>query len=144
MMNLIVDANVLVGEVLRDRGRAFLANPNLKIYAGEKIIDETRYELQRRLRIMRERGRFSEITEQQLLTAANLAINSYIEFVPESVYAHLEPEARKRIPRDPNDWETVALALALPAAIWTEDYDFFGCGCPTWTTETLMLQLEMM
>ena len=18
-----------------------------------------------------------------------------------------------------------------PAAIWTEDYDFFGCGCPT-------------
>lgn len=143
-MNLVIDANVLVGEVLRDRGRAFLANPNLKIYAVGKILDETRYELQRRLRIMRERGRFSEVTEQQLLTAANVAINSYIEFVPDSVYAHLEPEARKRIPRVPNDWETVALALALTAAIWTEDYDFFGCGCPTWTTETLMLQLDMM
>ena len=55
-MNLIVDANVLVGEVLPDRGRAFLANPNLKIYAVEKIIDETCYELQRRPRIMRKRG----------------------------------------------------------------------------------------
>lgn len=62
--------------------------------------------------------------------------------MPISFYPPLEAEARKRIPRDPNDWETVALALALPAAIWTEDYDFFGCGCPSWTTQTLLFQLQ--
>jgi predicted nucleic acid-binding protein len=69
-------------------------------------------------------------------------INTQITLMPTSFYVPLETEARKRIPRDPNDWEIVALALVLPAAIWTEDYDFFGCGCPTWTAETLMLQLQ--
>ena len=34
------------------------------------------------------------------------------------------------------------IPYSLPAAIWTEDYDFFGCGCPTWTTQTLLLQLN--
>jgi hypothetical protein len=27
---------------------------------------------------------------------------------------------------------TVALALAFNVAILTGDYDFLGCGCPTW------------
>ena len=57
------------------------------------------------------------------------------------MYAHLEPVARRRIPRDPNDWPTVALAIALDAGIFTNDYDFFGCGCPTWTMETLRGEL---
>ncbi|MBC8121000.1 MAG: hypothetical protein H7Y22_04070 [Gemmatimonadaceae bacterium] len=26
-------------------------------------------------------------------------------------------------------------------AIWTEDRDFFGCGLPVWTTETLAVYL---
>ncbi|NQZ64621.1 MAG: DNA-binding protein [Crocosphaera sp.] len=65
-----------------------------------------------------------------------------ITTIPLSYYQSFEEEARKRIPRDPNDWETVALSLALPASIWTQDYDFFGCGCPTWTTQTLLSQLS--
>ena len=28
--------------------------------------------------------------------------------------------------RDPDDWPTVALAIALDAAIWTHDCDFLG------------------
>ena len=48
-----------------------------------------------------------------------------------------------RLVIDTNILVTVALSLALPAAIWTEDYDFFGCGCPTWTTETLLLQVNV-
>ncbi len=54
----------------------------------------------------------------------------------------LEP-ALRRVPRDPTDAPTVALALASDAAIWTADLDFFGCGVPVWTTETLLLQLEL-
>jgi predicted nucleic acid-binding protein len=70
-------------------------------------------------------------------------INTKINIIEESVYIHLETEARNRIPRDPNDWSTVALALVLNAAIWTQDCDFLGCGCPTWTTETLLTQLTV-
>jgi predicted nucleic acid-binding protein len=47
-----------------------------------------------------------------------------------------------RIARDPNDWFTIALALALVAAIWTLDHDFFGCGIATWTTDTLLTHLN--
>lgn len=36
---------------------------------------------------------------------------------------------------------TVAVALALGAAIWTQDCDFIGCGCPTWATETILAEL---
>jgi hypothetical protein len=33
------------------------------------------------------------------------------------------------------------VALALDAAILTGDNDFLGCGCPTWTVETLLAEL---
>ena len=58
------------------------------------------------------------------------------------LYAALEDEARRRILRDPDDWHTVALALRLGAAIWTQDGDFLGCGVPTWTTDILRAQRE--
>jgi len=141
-MNLVVDANVLVGELLRTRGRELLRIPEFRLFAAEKVLDETRYELQRRVILMKKQGRIGEITEGELQSLATGIINNYITLVAPSLYNSLETEARKRIPRHPDDWHTVALALALPAAIWTQDNDFFGCGCPTWTTETLLLQLS--
>jgi hypothetical protein len=61
--------------------------------------------------------------------------------VAEAAYGAYEAEARDRIPRDPNDWPTVALALARGIGIWTVDQDFFGCGVPVWTTVTLRTHL---
>jgi hypothetical protein len=55
--------------------------------------------------------------------------------------SHLQPTARRRIPRDPNDWPTVHLAIALDASILTNDDDCLGCGNPTWTVETLRAEL---
>ena len=75
-----------------------------------------------------------------LATALGL-IDIHVAYVPAAFYADLEEEARRRIPRDPRDWPTVALALALGAGIWTEDGDFLGCGLPTWTTATLARRL---
>lgn len=141
-MNLVVDANVLVGELLRKRGRNLIQNRKFTLYIAQKALSETNYELNRRLTIMNNQGRLSELTKQQLLEITSEIIRSYTIPVLDSFYLRYETEAKKRIPRDPDDWETVALALALPAAIWTEDYDFFGCGCPTWTTQTLLLQLN--
>ncbi len=65
-----------------------------------------------------------------------------VKIIPVAEYTHHEQKARKRIPRDPDAWETIVLALEMDAAIWTQDCDFLGCGCPTWITETLTLQLN--
>ncbi len=143
-MNLVLDANILIAELLRRRGRQLLRNPHLHLYLAEKTREEAEYELIQRTRVIVNQGRLTEAAGQAQIETGLTLIATQIRLMPVSFYAHLEPAARKRIPRDPNDWENVALALALTAAIWTEDYDFFGCGCPTWTTETLMLQLEMM
>ncbi|MDJ1184416.1 PIN domain-containing protein [Roseofilum casamattae] len=141
-MKLVVDANILVGELLRIRGRKLLKSHELELYAAQRVLEETRYELRRRMAAMRNKGLLSQETEEELFGLVNSLIENYIELVEVSSYSSFEAEARKRIPRDPDDWPTVAAALALSAAIWTQDYDFFGCGCPTWTTETLLLQLR--
>ncbi len=64
-----------------------------------------------------------------------------IEILPRTFYAHQEAVARRRVPRDPNDWPPVALAMTLDVSILTGDQDFLGCGCPTWTIETLREEL---
>jgi predicted nucleic acid-binding protein len=106
------------------------------------VLSETRHELRQRMIAMRNQGKLTEQTERELFELVNRLIENYIEIVEPSSDNSLETEARKRIPRDTDDWPTVAVALVLPAAIWTQDYDFLGCGCPTWTTETLLLQLR--
>lgn len=141
-MMLIVDANVLIGELLRQRGQNLIQNPVLMLYVTERVLDETQYEIRRRIPLMVSRSRLTEADAQLLLAQAIHLIETKITVVAESIYSHLETEARNRIPRDPDDWPTVALALAMNAAIWTQDCDFLGCGCPTWTTETLLIQLR--
>lgn len=141
-MMLIVDTNILVGELLRERGQELIQNPALTLYATERILDETQYELRRRMTARVRRGGLTEATAQQILEPAMRLIETSIVVVAQSNYSHLETTARNRIPRDPNDWYTVALALVMNAAIWTQDCDFLGCGCPTWTTETLLIQLR--
>ncbi len=141
-MHLVVDTNILVAELLRIRGRDLIFSQSLKLFLAEKMKNEAEYELQKRVSIIVNKGNLTPEEGQFQLEVALGLINNRITTVPLSYYQSFEAEARKRIPRDPNDWETVALALALSAAIWTEDYDFFGCGCPTWTTQTLLLQIN--
>ena len=62
--------------------------------------------------------------------------------MPRETYALERETALRRVPRDERDWPTVALAIALDAAILTADNDFLGCGCPTWTVETLSAELK--
>lgn len=105
---------------------------------------ETEHELSRRLGIMESTGRLASDARQALEQAVHDLIDTQsIEVVPRSMYASYEAVARRRIPRDPRDWPTVALALLLGAPILTGDHDFLGCGCPTWTVETLKRELEV-
>ena len=45
MMILIIDANILIAELLRQRGRELLRNQKLSIYAANKVLEETNYEI---------------------------------------------------------------------------------------------------
>lgn len=141
-MRLVVDTNILVAELLRKRGRDLILLPRLELFLAEKMRDEVEYELQKRILIIVSKTNLTQELGKLQLAAALRLIDTKIMTFPLFFYQSFEQEAKKRIPRDPNDWQTVALALALSAAIWTEDYDFFGCGCPTWTTQTLLLQLN--
>ncbi|MGL5079510.1 MAG: PIN domain-containing protein [Waterburya sp.] len=141
-MRLVVDANILVAELIRERGRKLIARPELELYMAEQAWSETTYELNKRIEKMIDRGVFSSSVGQNLLKNAIALAEARVAIVPHEVYSDYETVARNRIPRDPNDWFTVALALALVAAIWTLDYDFLGCGIATWTTDTLLTHLN--
>lgn len=141
-MIVVVDASVLVGELLRKRGRELIGHPDLTCVVAEEQWDEAEHELDRRFGILINRGVFSPDQAALLRDAIrNLIEEHVVAVIPNNVYTAREAEARRRVPRDQADWPTVALALELDAAILTGDNDFLGCGCPTWTVETLLAEL---
>ncbi|OKH25042.1 putative toxin-antitoxin system toxin component, PIN family [Chroogloeocystis siderophila] len=142
-MRLVVDANILVAELIRKRGRELIVHPALELYMAQMAWEETCHELSKRVEKMVQKQVFSQEVGQKLLTDAIALAETKVLVVPHEVYASYEVIAKLRIPRDPNDWFTVALALVLQAGIWTNDSDFLGCGLPTWTTETLISHLAL-
>jgi predicted nucleic acid-binding protein len=63
--------------------------------------------------------------------------------VSKSPYEQLQERASQRLPQDPEDWPCVALALHLGGCpIWTKDTDYFGCGLPVWTNQTVRVYAE--
>ena len=140
-MLLVVDASTLVGELLRERGQALLASPHLDLYVPARMWEEARHEVSRRLGIRVRDGLPQEIADRFWNAAVRLKEESVAE-APEELYERLRDEALSRLPRDPGDWQVVALALFLGADILSADEDFFGCGVATWTVDTLISQLE--
>lgn len=62
---------------------------------------------------------------------------------PRDAYAAFIPKARQLIGhRDPDDVETLALALTIDAPIWTNDRDFENTGITTYTTAAILTLLE--
>jgi hypothetical protein len=141
-MMVIADASVLVTELARARGLALFLDSRLRADVAEEQWSEAQYEIDRRLDLRAARGHLSDDQRERIQgDIRSILDRGSIEIARSQAYAHLESIARRRIPRVPNDWPTVALALALDAGILTNDYDFFGCGCPTWTVETLRAEL---
>ena len=141
-MRLVVDTSVLVGELLRAKGRQRLGDDRLELFLPERMWTEATVELPRRTAAFgRARRLGSEIVEE--LTSACLgAVQSNVAIIDEAVYAAAADEALARSRRDPDDWPAVACALVLSAGIWTNDNDYLGTGVPTWTTETLQIWLD--
>ncbi len=143
-MRLVVDANILVSELLRQRGKALMMHSALRIAIAENVWDEAEHELRKRLIVMAKYSDSPEVVADTLLASTLDVVTAHIMQIPQSIYGMHEHDARSRIPRDPEDWHTVALALASEADIWTADADFLGCGIATWTTDTLLAHLAQM
>ena len=140
-MKLATDASSLVAESLRARGAEIIAHKDLTLYIAVPTWSEVEHELDRRLTAMVRQGRLALVRRDRVLTETLTALATSLTIVTEVEYGQYEAEARDRIPQDPNDWPTVALALALGIGIWASDRDFFGCGVPVWTTQALLAHL---
>lgn len=137
-MNLVVDASVLVGVMLRKRELQFFQRPDIQLLVPERQWSETIHEVHRRLKVIESKRAMPLAQIQSMLESLESLIDQgFWELIPTAVFSGLEEMARGRIPRDPNDWQPVALAILLDASILTNDCDFIGCGCPTRTLETL-------
>lgn len=141
-MRLVIDTSVLVGELLRERGRRRLADQRIDLYLPEQMWREALREIPRRASAFgRHRGLSAgEIDGLSDRCLRVIALNCTV--VAEAVYSAWESRARERSIRDPSDWPAIACALALDAGVWTTDKDFLGTGVATWTTETLDLWLR--
>jgi len=62
---VVADASVLVGELLRRRGRELLLDRDLRLLVAEHQWEETEHELSRRLSILERQGR---LTAEQRVT----------------------------------------------------------------------------
>jgi len=141
-VRLVVDTSVLVGELLRARGRERLGDERLELFLPERMWDGTRGELPRRIRAFARRRNLGERVATELTASCLDAVAANVVVIDEAVYSALEDEARSRSLRDPDDWPVVACALALTAGVWTNDDDFLGTGVPTWTTATFQAWLD--
>lgn len=140
---LVLDASTAVAEALRQRGLALFQDERLELYMSEAAWSETRHELARRVTLVTARRGLLPNEQDALLTATVTSLSACLNIVPTEAFAPFETPARARIPRDPNDWASVALALAIDAGVWTEDRDFFGSGLATWSTPVLDYHLTM-
>jgi predicted nucleic acid-binding protein len=62
-----------------------------------------------------------------------------IEWKPTADYDSQRADAERRIAaRDPDDWPTVALALALSLPVWSQDKDLTVAGLDVYTTGELL------
>lgn len=140
---LAVDANVLVSLSLRRDSATRIGDIRLRLLIAEYTFAEFRRHIPRRVQEMAWANNMSAEHTLSLHTSAVRTANIYTRRLPLSDYQRHEAEARIRIPADPDDWHTAALALAYGAAIWTEDRHFWGCGIAVWTTQRLLAHLTM-
>ena len=80
--------------------------------------NETTHELDKRLAAIIRHGHLSPSQADDLMRAITALVEIHIiEIIPRDFYEQVESVARRRIPRDPQDWPTVALAIVLDAPI---------------------------
>ena len=69
-MLLVIDANILVGELLRVRGRELFGRGILQLHISEQALDEALHEMSRRAGRIVEQGRASRQAADAMLDEA--------------------------------------------------------------------------
>jgi len=134
-VRLVADANVLLSAVTEGRARLVLARADLTdvvtTVAALDEVNEYAEPLARKLRLP---------LGTVLLAVATLPVT----VVDRDEYAASLREAERRIGRrDPDDIDTLALALHLDAPVWSNDRDFEGAGVEWYTTARLLKTLDL-
>lgn len=127
---VVADANVIVSALIGGRARrVFASAPGPTCNGATAVADEV---LEHLPGIAERRG-----FDPTLVTAALAVIP--IEWRPATAYLPFRSDAERLIgTRDPDDWPTVALALATSLPIWSQDKDFEATGIEIHTTGELL------
>jgi hypothetical protein len=141
-VRLAVDASALVAETLRTRGRDLLEDPLLELVITREAREESECEITRRQVLIAAKWGLTPAEALVLLEESLDLVRRNVAVAANSVSERRSMEARQRMARDLDDAPTLALALALDCGIWTADHDFFGCGVPAWSTETLLWYVQ--
>jgi predicted nucleic acid-binding protein len=140
-VNLTLDANILVNELTREGELrdSILMHPTLRrLFIAEYTWDEAIHVIDNRLRSWVRSGRLDAPAADRFRAVSLDYAVSRCTTVVRRLYAPLEREARLRIPDDPDDWHTVAVAMATKTAILSLDQKhFFGWGMAVWNTRVL-------
>jgi predicted nucleic acid-binding protein len=127
---IVLDANILIRAVLGRRARALVEE-----YGGRVAL------VVADVAVLEARERLAELAGDRRLAfdALDDVLNQMLrlfETAGPELYGPFANRAQYLISdRDPDDWPTLALSLALDCRVWTEDYDFFGIGVATWATK---------
>lgn len=133
-MRLVADANVLLSAVLGGSAGRVLRHPGVdEVLATASAIDEV-HEYAAVL------ARKKRLPPDTVLTAV---VTLPVVVVDRATYAGSLKEAERRIgKRDPDDMETLALALRLGLPVWSNDDDFEVAGIAWYTTAEILKQLD--
>jgi predicted nucleic acid-binding protein len=132
-VRLVADANVLLSAVIGGRAKAVLEHPTVTevVAAAATLVEVQEYAAQ-----LATRKRLS--LDIVLMAVASLPVT----VVERGTYEKSIPEARRRIDRrDPDDVDTLALALHFDAPVWSNDNDFESAGIEWFTTAELPVRL---
>lgn len=150
--SLVIDANIAVGAIIGGSDGATRRVFRQLVAARIVLLapDQMRQEVDRHLPLAlarsfarRSLAGGAAIAGQHDAAAMWHEIQLALWVVPPDEYALFEAVARKRIPRDQDDWPCVALALRMDSAILTKNLAHFaGSGLPIWTLELANMAQE--
>jgi predicted nucleic acid-binding protein len=133
-VRLVADANVLLSAVLGGGAARVLRHPRVEaVLAAAPVLEEVHeyaVSLARKKRL-------------QVDTVLTAVVSLPVIVVDRSAYVGSIREAERRIAkRDPDDVETLALAIRLGIPVWSNDDDFKGTGVTWYTTARLLAALD--
>jgi len=134
---LVLDANILIRGAYGMQVRRLIREyANLvSLYTAEICFDDARRHI----------SRLAALRGAAVTPGLDFLdeMSQIVQRVPNTAFAAHELTARSRIGvRDPDDWPVLAAALQLDCPLWTEDFDFFGCGVATWNTHNVEIYLR--